>query len=144
MRRSRRLIVWAAVPLLLGGCLYSCLRSFEPTIGHAPTAKQSPVEGLPQSATNARNFLPGYFGPVKAYEFDVSEKDFEAWVASLPAPKLGPSQWRTVRSMDETGWPYAEREIADGPVYSWQHEDQSIVAAYDRSNGRAYYRRSYR
>jgi hypothetical protein len=99
---------------------------------------------LPESATNVRYFLPGAWGPVKAYEFDVSEKDFEAWVASLPSPQLSQGQGRMVRCMDDTGQPYAPREIADGPVYSWQHQDESIIAAYDRSNGRAYYRRSYR
>ena len=144
MRRSTKRFVWLAVPLLACAGLYSCWRSFEPTIGHAATAASAPVSGLPPSATNVRYFLPGSFGPVKAYEFDVSEADFLSWVVSMPPPKLSPDKLRAVRCLDSTGWPDAEREIEDGKVYSWHHEDESIMAAYDRAAGRAFYYRSYR
>ncbi|HEV7301429.1 MAG TPA: hypothetical protein VGN72_18850 [Tepidisphaeraceae bacterium] len=61
-----------------------------------------------------------------------------AWVRSLPPPKLGPGPSH-VRCLDADGWPNGSREITDGVVYAWRHEDASRIAAYDRTNGRAYY-----
>jgi hypothetical protein len=127
--------------IVIGAILASCAglwHHLQPSLGHAPTAAEAPISGLPASARHIRYFLPGSF-PAGAYEFDVPEADFEAWVRAMPPPRLAPYPSMAIRCLDADGWPDATREIVDGIVYGWRHEDESKFAAYDRTNGRAYY-----
>jgi hypothetical protein len=117
---------------------YSLWRVMMPSRGSAPSAAEAPIAGLPASARNVDYFLLGSF-PAGAYEFDVPEVDFEAWVRTMPPPRLEPDAGRTVRCLDADGWPDGTREIADGSVHAWRHEDEVKVAGYDRTTGRAYY-----
>jgi hypothetical protein len=148
--RGRRWFFWLLPPVLCGGFLFSIWRSLEPRIGRAATAADSPVKDLPAGARDIAYFLPGAFGPIKAYEFDISEAEFEAWVKAMPPPKLelmppDPGEnFHSVRRADATGYPNQKHEFRNGVLYLWRFEDQNIVAAYDRSLGRAFYTRSYR
>lgn len=137
-------LIGLVVALVIAGCLYGGWRSFEPTVGQAATASEAPISRLPASAKNVRYYLPGAFGPVTYYEFEVSEEDFEAWVAAMPPPQLARVDWRTIQCLDDEGRPSEERELEDGIVYHWREDDASIQTAYDRVAGRAYFRSNSR
>ncbi len=141
--KLRRLILLIGVPVVVGGCSYGCWRSLQPTIGVAADAAHSPVQGLPASATNVRYFLPGFEGPAKAFDFNITESEFEAWMKSLSPPLIanGPGP---IHCVDPAHGPDGRHDIANGTVYSWQHEDQAVEAGFDRDIGRAYYYRAYR
>src|SRR5690606_37758976 len=117
MKHLRSIVLWGLPPVLLGGCVWSCFQSLEPTIGHAVVAEEAPFDGLPATPTNIRYYLPGVMGLVVVFEFDISEAEFGAWATEVNVPsrmELAKPVRRGVRVLDATGRPHAEREILDG------------------------------
>ena len=65
---SYRRIRLISVLLISCGGVYSCVHSFDPTIGHATRATDAPIAGLPESSKNITYYLPGACGPEMAYD----------------------------------------------------------------------------
>ncbi len=143
MPRWRRLTLFVAVPAIVGGCGYWFWPSFKPRIGFAADVAHSPVHGLPASATNIHYYLAGFEGPAEAYDFNITESEFQAWAKSL-SPPLVADGTASVHCVDVAHGPDGRHAITNGIIYSWRQEDQAVEAGYDRLLGRGYYYRSYR
>ena len=138
-RRRRWPVVAAVTAAVLAAFVWlvprGCARLMAPKVGvHVPRGAATPVGGLPADATNVSYHLPGAFGPVVAFEFDVPEASFHAWATSQGFTCQRIVEPHTIRRFDDS-----RAEIAKGYFYRWTEQDRGRYAAYDLEAGRAYY-----
>lgn len=104
---------------------------------------------LPVGASDI-SYCRGFRGTV-AYEFNIDEKAFVAWVES----GIGSFESRAARvAIEPIATPFSipryhslaselkgpnSITITDGLYYAWSKEDRGVNAAFDRTTGRAYY-----
>jgi hypothetical protein len=135
------------------GCCGGLIRSCYIALTHFETAENvEHVTWLPKTASNVSYYRSYLF---TAFEFDISEPEFQKWsvwkvhsittpitlhryaLARRDQPSLGPNpsydqmlEWQSRR----------EVTITDGLAYEHhQSNGGGIVVAYDKSKGRAYY-----
>lgn len=133
----RRLLPWViAVPLVVFSCAVWLPKAFEPRVGQNVSRERAKVRGLPLRAANVSYHIPGAFGAVTAFEFDVPEDEFLSWAASdgWNTQPIPPGEPFEIYRFDNT-----RTLIRRGHFYRWTEEDRGRHVAYDSDAGRAYY-----
>jgi len=140
IRMSCRRVLFFCVSCILGAAFVFGLRSRS---GESVPRNDVPIWGLPSDATNVSFHVRAVFGPITAYEFDTSEKEFLKWAKRnrWDVTRVSGRPYRIGRytgcvgKMDEP----LHAVICDGYSYEWTESDMGIYVAFDRDRHRAYF-----